>query len=310
MPAPLKTIMLVTDTLRSSAAAAETAANLARRNQARILVVDTIQPPSRAAQWISRNANDVFEMVVADKQDRLDAFADRMRALGLEAESKVLVGGSSNVISQEALDQNVDLVIRYRKGARSKFPGVFGNTARNLMRICPSSLLFVDEHVIDEPRVLACVDASHDDTENVPILDESRRLVARQEDLLGVYCWDCMAADLLSHRLSKDAYQFTLQEAEELYGGIFKRFCDDHNVGDFGERFRMEKGEPSQVIPDICKRENINIVVMSAIALNNPVLRMLGSTVEAVMDRLPCSLLVVKPSGFHCPLKAKSASEG
>ena len=302
--AALKTIMLVTDTLRTSEAAAETAANLARRNQAKVLAVDTIRQPSRAAQWLSRNANDVFEMVVADKQDRLDAFADRLRAMGIEAESKVLIGNSSDVICKEVVDQEVELVVRYRKGLRSKYPGLFGNTARNLMRICPCSLLFVNDRPIDEPKVLACVDASHDDTENVPILEEARRLVARDDDLSGVYCWDCMAADLLSHRLSEDAYQYTLKEAEELYENIFKRFTDAHDLSHYGERFRREKGEPCKLIPEICQRDNIDVVVMSAIALNNPVLRLLGSTVEAVMDQLPCSLLVVKPAGFKCPLKS------
>ena len=301
--------MLVTDALRSSEAAAETAAQLALRHSASLMVVDAIRPPSRTAQWMSRNANDVFEMVVADKQARLDAFVERLRAMGIEAESRVLIGKSSEAITNEVVDEEVDLVIRYRKGLSSKYPGLFGNTARNLMRVCPCPVLFVNQQPLRTPRVLACIDASHDNEENTPILEHSRRLAADEADLFGVYCWDFMAADLLSHRLSEDAYEFTLNEAKELYGGIFQRFQNSHALEDFGDRMRMEKGDPATVIPAFCESEEIGVVVMSSIAMDNRLLRLLGSTVESVMERLPCSLMVVKPSGFQCPLEKQRERE-
>jgi universal stress protein E len=295
-------IILVTDALQDSQAATESAYNLATKHGARVTVVDTLKPPSTAARWLSSNASDVFEMVLADKQQRLEKIAARFREAGVEANSKVLLGRSSESIVVEAIDSDADLVVRYMKGVRSKYPGAFGNTARNLMRICPCPILLVGQAVIAEPRVLACVNAEHDKAENAAILASASQMAGDNKLLFGLYCWNIYGDETLKHHMGENSYQETLQHAEDVYGKVFDKFSKESDLRKFENGVRMEHGDPAEVIPEFCQKESIDIVVMSSASLNHPVLRLLGSTIESVLDKLPCSLLVVKPEGFKSPI--------
>ena len=77
----------------------------------------------------------------------------------------------------------------------------------------------------------------------------------------------------------------------------------NHDMKAFDNGLRMENGDPIQVIPDVCRHEAIDVAVMSSASRNHPIQRLLGSTVEAVLEKLPCSLLVVKSLGFKSTIK-------
>ena len=302
-------IILATDALQASAAATATALNLAKAHHAKVTVVDTLRPPSKTARWFHSNSEDVFQMVLADKQERIEKVAIQFREEGVDAESKVLIGKSSEEITREAIEGQADLVIRYRKGVSSRYPGAFGNTARNLMRVCPCPLLLVGDEPLEHPKVLACVNAEHDEPENATILTETQRLATDKQHCTALYCWNLYGDDYLKYHLADSAYQRTMQESEQIYKGVYQRFIDHHNLECFENGLRIEHGDPTTVIPKFCRDESIDVVVMSSASLNHPVLRMLGSTIELILDELPCAILVVKPEGFESPIKASVKNE-
>ncbi len=303
-----KHIVLVTDGLKTSDTTNETAFNLARRHDAKVTIVDTIKAPTSAARWFSPNAGDVFEMVLADKTKRLEKLSDAFKNCGVETTSKVLFGKSSEAIAREVIESNADLVVRYMKGVRSKFPGLFGNTARALMRTCPCPLLLVGKNAFDEPKVLASIDAEHVGKENDAIIAEASRMVANSLDLFGVYCWDFYGADLMKKRMSELAFSDAEKQVESMYQKIFQDFKDENDLSCFDDRFTMERGLASEVIPAFCKNRSIDVVTMCSASLNHPFKRLIGSTVESVIDSLPCSLLVVKPVGFISPIHVETVA--
>ncbi len=177
-----KNIILVTDGTQDSQIAAQTALDFAKQHSARVYVVDTVRPPSIAATWLTSNAEELFDIVVADKQDRLEKVAQVFRDAGVDVQVEILFGNSSEEIAKAALTEHADLVIRYMKGHRSRQAGPFGATARNLMRVCPCPLLFVGDKPVSNPRVLACVNAEHDAKENEAILAKRRNWRAIRTD--------------------------------------------------------------------------------------------------------------------------------
>lgn len=296
-------IVLATDGLMTSEATHTTAFNLAKQHGATITIVDTLIPPSTVSRWLSSNASDVFEMVLADKLERLEHIAEQFRSEGVETQSKVLFGKSSEAITREAIESSADLVVRYKKGVRSKYPGTFGNTSRSLMKFCPCPLLLVDKVAIENPTVLACIDAEHDNHENLAILDESSRLTDNPQKLLGLYCWELSGAEILGKRMAKEAFEETLRHNEEIHRKIYEKFANTHDLSAFEKGIQLENGPASTIIPNFCERESVDIAVMCSASLNHQLKRLLGSTVESVMDKMPCSLLVVKPHGFASPIK-------
>jgi nucleotide-binding universal stress UspA family protein len=303
-----KNIILVTDALKEASAAADSACNLAKQHGAKLTIVDTLRPPSTASRWFSSNADDVFDMVLADKQSRLDKITERFRKLGLDVENKVLVGKSSEEITREAVRVNADLVVRYMKGKRSRHAGKFGNTARNLMRICPCPLLLVGDQPVENPKVLACINAEHDDNENQAILREAERLAANNDKLTALYCWKFYGDEFLKEHFAESALQQTLVESEHVYRSVFEKFKQHHDLAAFGDRVRMEHGDPIEVIPEFCRHEEVDVAVMSSASQNHPILRLLGSTIESLLDQLPSSLMVVKPLGFKSPIKGADST--
>ncbi|MDG2013575.1 MAG: universal stress protein, partial [Pirellulaceae bacterium] len=285
----------------------ETATNLAQQHDSTVTVVDTVRAPSRSSLFFSTNAEDIFKMIVADKQKRLDKTAERFLDLGVKAESKLLHGKSSEAITREALEQEADLVIRYKKGSQSRYPGLFGNTARNLMRICPAPLLFVGETPLKNPKVMACVNAEHVDAENSAIFSNTEKMGCVAENLSALYCWSVPGQQYMKHYLSEQAFQETLDESTAVYRKLFEQLKEKHATPIFGDRVFFEYGEPVDVIPEFCQKENIDIVVMSSASQTHPVKRLLGSTIESVIDKIPCSLLVVKQSDFVCPVKLETS---
>lgn len=302
------TLVLATDAMAPSNAASESAFNLARRLGAKVLIVDTLREPSTLSRWFSSNANDLFEMVLADKQKRLKSITDRFNQAGVQAQSYVLLGKTSEAITQAVVDHQADLVIRYFKGTSSRSNGKFGNTSRNLMRICPCPVLFVNDKIIDQPNLLACINAEDEKSVNESILRQAESLSAGNSQLQAIYCWDFYGRDVVKSHVSKEYLDQLSSESERVHKNLYSQVLETIDLGKFTGKVRLEQGLPSVVIPSICESESIDVAVMCSASLNHPLQRYLGSTIESVLDELPCSLLVVKPNGFTSPIIPRSHS--
>ena len=303
-----KTIVLVTDGTQDSQIAAQTALDLAKRHSARVHVVDTVQPPSVAATWFTSNAEELFDIVVADKQERLDKVAHVFSDAGIDVKVEILFGKSSAEIAKVAQTEQADLVVRYMKGPRSRQSGTFGTTALNLMRVCPCPLLLVGDRAVDKPKVLACVNAEHDSKENEAILNEATKLASDPDRMHALYCWKFYGSEFLTEYMDEATISRYQDEASQNYHGLYERFLKQHNLNADG--VHIKNGDPVEVIPEVCQSESVDVVVMSSASQNHPLHRLLGSTVESVLDALPCSLLVVKPIGFKSPIKVAQSKIG
>lgn len=299
-------IILVTDGSDEARATEQTALDIAKEHSANVLIVDTVRRPSLASKWLTSNAEDLFEIVVADKRERLKKVAAVFHEWKIDTDVKILKGNSSEQIARAAIDANADLVIRYMKGPKSRHAGPFGATARNLMRVCPSPLLFVGDTPVSQPNVLACINAEHDDQENEAILGAARKLVGESKQLVALYCWKFYGDEFMREYTSEETIQGYVEEAEQAYAGIFDHFRNTHELTEFGQDVLIENGDPVTVIPAVCDDKSIDVVVMSSASQNHPLHRLLGSTVESVLDKLPCALLVVKPLNFKSPVKPSS----
>lgn len=297
-----KKIIIVTDGFAHSHAAEQTVLNLAKRHAASVLIIDTVRPPSFASKWLTSNSEDLFDIVVNDKKERLKKVAAVFEASGIDVNVDVLYGQSATEIARMAVAENADLVVRYRKGEKSRQRGTFGTTARNLMRVCPCPLLLVGDQPIDDPVVLACINVEHSNQENEAILGEAKTLAGSSQKLNALFCWKFYGAEALGEYVNEKAIAGYLDEAKQYYQSAYNRFIRHHDVSAFDQGLRIENGDPTQVIPDTCRNESVDVVVMSSASQNHPLHRLLGSTVESMLDELPCSLLVVKPQEFDSPV--------
>ena len=301
-----KRIILVSDGLNSSEQATATALSIAHRHGSAVTIMDTVQPPGFAAKWLSPMSQEMFELVIAEKEERLNRIADEFREQGLDVEVIVRSGTSSVEITRLAIEKDADLVIRYMKGENSSFPGRIGRTARSLIQHCPVPLLITDRKLTATPRVLACFDPHHDVNENVAIIESAAGLASDESDLSGLFCWELYGSNLIEKRLDKNTYQQYYRDAEARHRAAFERFSDSQGMAGISDRLVMHYGDPSTAIPAYCREKGVDVVVMCSASLNHPLKRLLGSTVEAVMEDSPCAMLIVKPVGFVSRIKPAS----
>jgi nucleotide-binding universal stress UspA family protein len=60
-------------------------------------------------------------------------------------------------------------------------------------------------------------------------------------------------------------------------------------------RVHLVKGDPRAVIGEFASSLGIDLLVMGTVARSGVAGRIIGNTAEAVLNHMPCSMLVVKP---------------
>jgi hypothetical protein len=91
-----KRIALVSEATRLSEAAEQTAFNLAKQHGAAVHIVATVNRPSIAAQWLTKDYQDIYEKIVNDKRERLNKTAERFRDGGFRPKSTCCAASHRN----------------------------------------------------------------------------------------------------------------------------------------------------------------------------------------------------------------------
>ena len=106
----------------------------------------------------------------------------------------------------------------------------------------------------------------------------------------------------------KPRFPGTKKRHRKNYHGLYERFLKQHDLSADG--VHLKNGDPVEVIPEVCQHESIDVVVMSSASQNHPLHRLLGSTVESVLDALPCSLVGGQTNRFQVADKISDSNVG
>lgn len=66
----------------------------------------------------------------------------------------------------------------------------------------------------------------------------------------------------------------------------------------------FREGEPERVIPEVARETDAEVVVMATVGRTGVPGLIIGNTAEAVLNRIDCSVLAVKPASFVTPVAA------
>jgi len=144
----IQSILVATDFSDCSGVAFQTAAQLARTFQAKIVILHVISLKRVAvlADYLKEDPETLVPELRERAQQDLSKFLQRWHADGLEAESMVAVGAPFQEIAVIARDLDVDLVVlggygRARQGPIEQV--FFGSTAEKVVRLLPCPVLCV-----------------------------------------------------------------------------------------------------------------------------------------------------------------------
>ncbi len=259
------------------------AAALAKRNGARLTLVEVVEQLPRDMQKLITAAPpiDLVKLVMKERREGLEALAAPLRDQGIRVSAAVLSGTPFLELIRQVLRRKHDLVILTAEGRGGLKERILGSTSLHLLRKCPCPVWVMEPTRRKRyRRILAAVDPDGLDSErdalNVTILDLATSL-ARLEAMLA------------------EAEEASRRRVDELLG----RYALD----DVRHDTHLLKGEARDRIPELVRETKADLLVMGTVCRTGVPGFFIGNTAENVLQHVDCSLLAVKPKGFVTPVR-------
>ncbi|WP_394186074.1 universal stress protein UspE [Pseudoalteromonas tetraodonis] len=208
-------------------------------------------------------------------------------------------------IINTVINDKYDLVIKgtHQHGALKAV--IFTPTDWHLVRKCPTPVLFVKDMAWPaHGNILAAVNAV---SENDQHLSLNKRIIKDAQFL----------CELANAKLNLvNAYPATpvniAIEIPEFNPGLYNESVKKHHIestNELANEFNLtsdqcfiEEGLPEDVIPNVAKRLNSELVVIGTVGRTGLSAALVGNTAEHVIDSLDCDVLALKPDGYVSPL--------
>jgi universal stress protein E len=238
---------------------------------------------------------------------RLEALAAPLRAQGLDVNVEARWDHPLHeAIIRKAVEWNADLVVKDTHHHSLVRRSIFSNTDWNLIRHCPMRLLLVKPRPIGHvPCVVAAVDPLHPRDESASLDDrivtaakELAHLLGGQAVLLHTFDVSPMvitSVDGVTMPVSLPLGDVAA-DLEKNCTAAVQALGRKHGVP--RERIHVLQGRTRELLVSSTEELRADVIVMGAIARSALERLFVGSTAEAVLDRLQCDVMIVKPAQF------------
>jgi universal stress protein E len=247
------------------------------------------------------------ESALARHRGRLDALAAPLRAQGFDVRTDASWDYPLyEAIIRAAVEWGADLVVKDTHHHSVLRRSIFTNTDWSLIRHCPMPLLLVKPRPMGHiPCVVAAVDPLHPrdkeaslDDRIVTSANELAHLLGGQAVLLHTFDVPpgiMTSADGLTMPVAIPVAEIAA-ELERNCTEAVRTLAKKHGIP--RERVHVLQGHTRQLLVSSTDELRADVVVMGAISRSALERLFVGSTAEAVLDRLLCDVLIVKPVGF------------
>lgn len=307
--------------------ALDVAADLARRNAARLTLVDVL-PESTEGPWLTVPGRPELEkVVVTSRLQDLEEMAARLGASGAHAEVEVAVGSPFVELIRRVVVDGHDLVIKTAQNPEPTLGGPLGTTALHLMRKCPAPVWVVKPDTSERfGRVLAAVDLRPAEADQraasalpseaplgAPLSAKVLQLAGSLATATGsklevVHAWWLESEAALRGRrvgMSPAQVDSLLRQVRGTAEAALDALVERVDFGRPHFEVHLVKGQPDEVIGRFAARSDI--AVMGTLSRTGVDGLLIGNTAERILRRVECSVLAVKPDGFRTPLRFDEA---
>jgi universal stress protein E len=303
-----KRILAVVDPTAESQPAAKRAAAVARSTGARLelFICDSDPQLVDGAPPNSRRSAEAAGALIDNRLRRLREIAKTLGGEDLE----IVVDARwdsplADGIVRKALESAADVVFKDTHYHPILRRSVFSNTDWNLIRDCPALLWLTKPRAIaTKPRFIAAVDPLHERAKPSE-LDDRIIGVAKQlcyplnGELHVFHAFDVTPA--LATPMDSMAMPLAIREITESmrarHTDAVHELTDAHGIS--RSCVHVHEGSARERAVALTETLDADVVVMGALSRRGLKRLFLGNTAEAVLDALPCDLLIVKPAGFE-----------
>jgi universal stress protein E len=308
-----KNILLVDEGGAERKAALERAITLAKRNQAALTVVGILEGlPPKLPQIQGLEPATLQEMAIQERREQLENLVAPLRREGMKLTSNVLIGTPFLAIIREVLRNHHDLVMLNAEGNKGLKEMIFSSTEMHLMRKCPCPVWVTKPtHLTPYARILAAVDPDPAEVEHTALNRKIMELATslahlEQSELHIVHAWDQYGESILRGapvRLPKEDVDKIVAETQKNHEKWLHELLRKYPLENLKHQVHLLKGEPEQLIPELAREKQIEIIVMGTVCRTGVDGFLTGNTAERVLHQVDCSVLTLKPDGFVTPVK-------
>jgi nucleotide-binding universal stress UspA family protein len=271
---------------------------LARRNDARLTVIEVIKNPAASPGHI------------AERRKQLSRIAASIGVEGIKVATTISVGTPFLQIVRQVLRDEHDLVIMAAEGGGGFKHLFFGSTSMHLMRKCPCPIWIVNPGKSPGcARILAAVDPNPDNAEadelNIKILDLATSLGRLNESELHIFhAWELSGNDLDTSRseMKSEQREQLLRKNELMHRKAIDRLLERYALENLNHHVHVVHGDPGFLLPEMAEQNKIDMIVMGTLARAGIPGFFIGNTAESVLHEVECAVLTVKPEGFVTPI--------
>lgn len=284
---------------------------LADHNQARLTIAGAMD---FGRSPVDRSVRDAL---IADRKDRLTQLAQSVSLRTGSIETRLLVGKAFIEIVREVLLNGRDLVVKTHMSSGLISPG---GTDKKLLRKCPCPVWLIRPSQQQAfAQILLALDYEPDNPENEPL---NRQLVEMASSLAVsefaqlhlVHAWRLEHESFLRSArsgLSRADVDRMIAQEEDRRSSWLRQLVDDYcrplgaEVSEFLQpEFHLIQGRAEEAVPECAARLQAGLIVMGTVGRSGIPGFVIGNTAEAILDRVDCSVLAVKPAGFVSPVTA------
>jgi len=306
-----KNILLICNFDTQQHMAVDRAVSLAGQNKAR-LTVFTVVKELPVNTWMAITAippQELLELVIKDRQEKVDTLVADMVKQGVDARSLVVTGTPFLEIIRQVLRDKHDLVILAAEGKGGIKKRLFGSTSMHLMRKCPCPVWVVKQaQTWPYTRTLAAVDPSTSATEsdslNPLILQLASSMASKEAgELHVIHVWHLFGESYVRIRGMTDDEIREARERERLrHRECLNTLLEQVDVTELKPHLHLIEGDPVERIPELVMEQGIDLLVMGTVCRTGVGGFLIGNTAEEVLNQIDCSVLTVKPEGFVTPV--------
>ena len=296
--------MLIVSSLMENSPAFDRAAALAKASDAALHIVafDYLEGLATAGM-VNEQALEQMRLGYVERHRQwLEDQARPLRKIGVHVTTEVVwVERPLQEILIHLKEQQMAVVIKALEHESLLSRLMFTPLDIHLLRECPVPLHFVSHMHHALPRkIVAAVDPFHRDDQykgfNDRILREASKLATTcNAELDVIYAHDLSSISADEFGFSNGSAFFSSNKAKTLFDAqadAFRELSERNGIAP--ERQHMIMGNPAKVLSSYARAYDTDVIVMGRVG-HRAMERLVGSTVEHLLYKMPCSVWAVSP---------------
>jgi len=299
-PKPVDTILAATDFSENALSALDWAEEIARSHDARLVLFHALPPPitAAAAPEFVVIPPEIYETQEQRAREHLEELAEKRRAAGAKAETRLSLGPSGQAILDAAQKEGADLVVVGTRGLTGLKRVFLGSVAARVIRDAPCPVLAIpaEEKGVHRPirRLLVPTDFSDDAQRAVDAALRVLGAVSAEMKITLLHVWRVPIifspwATFPMDSFERGAAEDARRRLEEAAGPL--------RAQGYEVETRECQGEPADEIDRTAAAIGADVVAMGTHGRSGMSRVFLGSVAERTLPAAPCPVLTVHPEG-------------